>query len=191
MKITAPFSGIVDEVSPRIGELTSPQTAVVRLINLDKVYVEADVTETYLPVIKIGSEAVLNFPSINKEVTSQISQIGNYINPDNRSFKTRINIDNKDQTIKPNLMVDLKILDFQQEGIIIRSTLVQKDQTGKDYVFIVVQEDNESKVVKKLITISKEYNNEVFITEELQATDTLVNKGARIVKADDIVKISK
>lgn len=191
MKITAPFSGIVDEVSPRIGELTSPQTAVVRLINLDKVYVEADVTETYLPVIKIGSEAVLNFPSINKEVTSQISQIGNYINPDNRSFKTRINIDNKDQTIKPNLMVDLKILDFQQEGIIIPSTLVQKDQTGKDYVFIVVQEDNESKVVKKLITISKEYNNEVFITEGLQATDTLVNKGARIVKADDIVKISK
>ena len=191
MKVIAPFSGIVDEISPRIGELTSPQTAVVRLINLDKVYVEADVTETYLPVIKVGSEAVLNFPSISKEITAAISQIGNYINPDNRSFKTRINIANSDQTIKPNLMVDLKILDFQQEGIIIPSTLVQKDQAGKDYVFTLVTENGESKVVKNLITITNEYNNEVFVTEGLKATDTLVNKGARIVKADDIVKISK
>ena len=191
MRITAPFSGIIDEITPRIGELANPQMTVMRLINLDKVYVEADITETYLPVIKVGSEALLNFPSINKELTASISQIGNYINPDNRSFKTRINISNTDQTIKPNLMVDLKILDFQQEGIVIPSKLVQKDQAGEDYVFTIISSDGESKVVKNLITISNEYNNEVFVTAGLKATDTVVNKGARIVKAGDIVKISE
>ncbi|WP_299523279.1 efflux RND transporter periplasmic adaptor subunit [uncultured Lutibacter sp.] len=189
MKIIAPFSGIVDEVFPRIGELTSPQSPTVRLLNLDNVYIEADVTETYLPVVKIGTETMLNFPSIGKEVESEISQIGNYINPDNRSFKARINISNKDNSIKPNLLADLKIVDFKQEGIVIPSTLVQKDQKGNDYVFTLKTENDENIVIKKLIKISKEYNNEAFISGGLEATDTLIDKGARIVKAGDIVKV--
>ncbi len=190
MKISAPFSGIVDEIFPKYGELTSPQTPSIRLINLDKVYVEADVTETYLPVIKVGTETILNFTSIHKEINSKISQVGNYINPANRSFKTRININNADQSIKPNLLADIKIVDFKVEGIIIPSTLVQQDQNGNDYVFTLITVNNEHKVVKNLITITNEYNHEVYVSDGLNENDTLVNAGARFVKEGDLVKIS-
>ena len=189
MKITAPFSGIVDVIYPKNGELTNPQMPVIRLINLDKVYVEADITESYLPVIKVGTEAVLNFPSINKEITSEIAQIGHYINPDNRSFKTRINISNKDQSIKPNLLADLKILDFEATGIIIPSNLVQQDQTGADYVYIIKNEDGQNKIVKSLITITNEYQHNVFVTEGIAENDVLANAGARLIKEGDIVEI--
>jgi RND family efflux transporter MFP subunit len=190
MKIIAPFSGIVDEIFPRKGELTNPQTPVVRLINLENVYVEADVTEIYLPIIKVGTETKLYFPSINKEIESNIAQVGNYINPDNRSFKTRINIENKDQILKPNLLADLKILDFEADGIIIPSTLVQQDQQGNEYVFTIKTENGETKVVKNIVNVANEYNNEVYIDKGLTKNDTLVNAGARIVKANDIVEVT-
>lgn len=190
MKVIAPFGGIVDEIFPKNGELTSPQNPIVRLLNLDKVYVEADVTETYLPVIKVGTETILNFPSIDKEIMAKITQIGNFINPDNRSFKTRINIDNKDQSIKPNLLANLKIMDFQSDGIIIPSTLVQQDQFGIDYVFTIETMNDENKIIKKIITIGNEYNHEVFIVTGLEENDTLVNAGAKLVKTGDLVKIS-
>ncbi len=190
MKIIAPFSGVVDEIFPKNGELTSPQMPVVRLLNLTNVYVEAEVTETYLPTVKIGTEANIYFPSIHKEVNSKIAQIGNYINPDNRSFKTRINISNKDRLIKPNLLADLKILDFEADGIIIPSTLVQQDQNGNNYVFIINATNEEKIVVKKLIDIDNEYNHEVYISNGLTENDTLINTGARLVKAGEIVKIS-
>ncbi len=189
MKVIAPFSGIVDEIFPKNGELTNPQTPVIRLINLDKVYVEAEITESYLPVIKIGTETVLNFPSINKEITSEIAQIGHYINPDNRSFKTRINISNKDQSIKPILLADLKILDFEATGIKIPSNLVQQDQTGADYVFIIKNENSQNKIVKSLITITNEYQHNVFVTEGISENDVLANAGARLIKEGDIVEI--
>ncbi|GGK43225.1 MULTISPECIES: efflux RND transporter periplasmic adaptor subunit [Flavobacteriaceae] len=189
MKIIAPFSGIVDVIYPKNGELTNPQMPVIRLINLDKVYVEADITESYLPVIKVGTEAILNFPSINKEITSEIAQIGHYINPDNRSFKTRINISNKDQSIKPNLLADLKILDFEATGITIPSNLVQQDQTGADYVYIIKNEDGQNKIVKSLITITNEYQHNVFVTEGIAENDVLANAGARLIKEGDIVEI--
>lgn len=191
MKITAPFSGTVDEIFPRLGELTNPQMPAVRLLNLDNVYVEADVTETYLPIIKEGTETVVHFTSINKEITSKISQVGNYINPANRSFKIRVNLDNKDQSIKPNLLADIKIVDFETKGIIIPSSLVQQDQNGNNYVFTVIAENNEQKVVKNIITVDNEYNHEVYVSAGLTANDTLVNAGARFVKEGDIVKISK
>lgn len=191
MRITAPFSGVVDEIFPRLGELTSPQMPAVRLLNLDNVYVEADVTETYLPIIKAGTETFVHFTSINKEINSKISQVGNYINPANRSFKIRIDIDNKNQSIKPNLLADIKIVDFESTGIIIPATLVQQDQTGNNYVFTVVAENNRQKVVKNIIAIANEYNNEVFVSEGLKENDTLVNAGARLVKNGDQVKISK
>ncbi|MDP3313619.1 efflux RND transporter periplasmic adaptor subunit [Lutibacter sp.] len=191
MKIIAPFSGIVDEIFPRIGELTSPQMPTVRLLNLDNVYVEADVTETYLPVVKVGTETVLKFNSINKEINSKISQVGNYINPDNRSFKTRINISNKDQTIKPNLLTNLKIVDFKEEGLIIPSELVQKDQNGNDYVFTIKSNKGGNVIAKNIITVKKEYNKETLVSEGLTKNDTLVNLGSRIVKEGDIVKINQ
>ena len=189
MKIIAPFNGIVDEIFPKNGELTSPQTPVIRLINLDKVYVEADVTETYLTVVKNGTEASMYFPSIDKRIDSKITQISNYINPDNRSFKVKINVPNKDKLIKPNLLADLKILDFKSEGLIIPSTLVQQDQKGNNYVYTLENKNNERVVVKKLISVANEYKNEIFVRDGLVANDTLVNAGARLVKAGDVVKI--
>ncbi|WP_456376954.1 efflux RND transporter periplasmic adaptor subunit [Lutibacter sp.] len=190
MKIIAPFSGIVDEIFPKKGELTNPQIPIIRLLNLDKVYVEADVTETYLPVIKKGTETIVNFPSIHKVMNAKITQIGNYINPDNRSFKTKINLSNKDQSIKPNLLADLKFLDFKADGIIIPSTLVQQDQNGNNYVFTIQTKNGEHTIVKNIITAAKEYNNETYVSEGLAINDTIVNKGSRQVQPGEIVKIN-
>lgn len=190
MKIIAPFSGIVDEIFPKNGELTNPQMPVVRLLNLDRVYVEADVTETYLPVMKVGTETVVNFPSIHKEMVSNITQIGNYINPDNRSFKTRINLTNNDHSIKPNLLANIKFLDFKANGISVPSNLVQQDQNGNDYIFTIKTINGEHTIIKSIITVAKEYKHEIYVSEGLAENDTIVNEGARQVQAGEIVKIS-
>ena len=190
MKIIAPFSGIVDEIFPKNGELTNPQMPVVRLLNLDRVYVEADVTESYLPVMKVGTETVVNFPSIHKEMVSNITQIGNYINPDNRSFKTRINLTNNDHSIKPNLLANIKFLDFKANGISVPSNLVQQDQNGNDYIFTIKTINGEHTIIKSIITVAKEYKHEIYVSEGLAENDTIVNEGARQVQAGEIVKIS-
>ena len=189
MKIIAPFSGVVDEIFPKKGELTNPQTPIIRLVNLDKVYIEAEVTESYLPYIKIGNESLISFPSINREIISTVAQVGNVINPNNRSFKTKINIPNEDNNLKPNLLADIKIVDFESNGVVIPSTLIQKDKIGASYVYTVSNRDTEFTVTKKLITIANEYDNKSLIEEGLTDQDTLVNRGSRIVRNGEIVRL--
>jgi multidrug efflux pump subunit AcrA (membrane-fusion protein) len=88
------------------------------------------------------------------------------------------------------LLADLKILDFEADGIIIPSTLVQQDQNGNNYVFVIETTNQEKIVVKKLVGIGSEYNHEVYISSGLTENDTLINNGARLVKAGEIINIS-
>ncbi len=191
MKIIAPFSGTIDEIFAKVGAISSPQFPFLRVVNLSKVYIESEITETYLKDIKKGTDVVVNFPSLDKEITTKITQVGNFINPSNRSFKARVDIYNKNNTIKPNLLADIRIKDFEATGIIIPSYIIQKDQQNNSFVYTLLKEDANYKVIKKHITIGKEYNNQSYISEGLNPKDLIIDKGAHSVQIDDEVVLAK
>ena len=189
MKVIAPFSGVIDQVFAKTGELSAPQKPFLRLVNLSKVYIESEVTETYLKSIKKGTEVLLNFSSIGTTVEASISQVGNFINPNNRSFKTRIDLKNSNNELKANLLADIKVNDFKANGIVIPSRLVQKDSDDQTFVYTIEPNGNNHKVVKTYMTEAMKYDNRSYISEGLLSTSILVDKGARLVKNNEDVKL--
>ena len=191
MKIIAPFSGTIDQVFAKAGELSSPQLPFLRLINLNKVYLESEITEAYLKEVKKGTEVIINFPSIQKEISSKISQVGNYINPNNRSFKTRVDIRNNSNDIKANQLADIKINDFSVNGIVIPSNILQKDRDGNYFVYTISSKDSMKIVVKTTVIVGKEYKNLSYISNGLTENDLVIDKGSRVVKTDDEVILTR
>ena len=189
MKIIAPFSGVIDQIFAKTGELTSPQMPFLRLVNLNTVYVESEITETYLKAIKKGTEVLLNFRSIGTTLEASISQVGNFINPNNRSFKTRIDLENPNNELKANLLADIKINDFKATGIVIPSRLVQKDSNDQTFVYTIEPNGNTHTVVKTNMTEAMNYENLSYISEGLLPTSILVDKGARLVNNNEDVKL--
>ena len=63
-KITAPFDGVIDEVIKDQGTVVAPGpgSEVFRIINLDQMYIETDVPESYLASIEKGKEVEVQFP---------------------------------------------------------------------------------------------------------------------------------
>ena len=189
MKIIAPFSGIIDQVFAKTGELISPQTPFFRLVNLDNVYIESEITETYLKAITKGTKALVHFNSINTTIEASITQVGNFINPNNRSFKTRIDIKNTNNDLKANLLANIKINDFNASGIVIPSKFIQQDRNGNTFVYVLEAEENFLKVVKTYVKEANSYNNFSYISEGLDSKSNLVGKGARLVENGEIVKL--
>lgn len=185
MRLTAPFSGIVDEIFFKQGELTGPQTPILRLINLSKMYVEVEVPESYLKSVKKGTPVILDFSAIGKKVNAQISEVSHYINPDNRSFKIRINLNNADGALKPNLLANIDINDFSGKGVVLPKNIIQMNQQGEKFVYIVQKDSTSSKVSKRVLELGTEYNNEVLITKGLKADETIVNEGGKFLKDGD------
>uniref|UniRef100_UPI0035625DC4 efflux RND transporter periplasmic adaptor subunit n=1 Tax=Labilibaculum sp. TaxID=2060723 RepID=UPI0035625DC4 len=99
--IVAPFDGVIDEIYQKKGELASPSIPFAQLVNIDKIYVEGDVSESFLNYIKAGELVELNFPAINFQTQASITRTSDVIDPGNRSFKIRVNLNNPDHKIKP------------------------------------------------------------------------------------------
>ena len=187
LKISAPFSGTIDEMFAKIGGLAAPMIPAVRLVNLNQIHVESEVTETYLKYIRKGTQVELFFPSIGKNVRANVSQVGNYINPNNRSFKVRVDINNQNNELKANLLADIKINDFKETGIVIPAKLIQKDREGKQYVYTVIKDKENYLSKKNYIKAGMTYENDAFIIEGIQKDDLIVDKGSRLIKADEMV----
>jgi RND family efflux transporter MFP subunit len=148
--ITAPFNGIIDEIHQKKGELAGPSIKFAQLVNIDQVYVEADVSESYLNYIKAGEMADLEFPAISFATKAPIYRTSNIIDPSNRSFKVRINLNNPGHKIKPNLISVLKIKDYEiDNAIVVPSIIVKKDFEGS-YLYLVKKEGKNLIAKKKL-----------------------------------------
>ena len=191
LKISAPFSGTVDEVFSKIGGLANPMAPAIRLVNLKQVHVESEVTETYLKYIKKGTEVELFFPTIGKNISTKVNQVANYINPNNRSFKIRIKVNNPNNELKANLLANLKINDFKQNGIVIPTKLIQMDRMGDSFVYTLKKEKDAYVVEKTYIVQKMTYANESFIAEGLLEDALIVDKGARLIKANETVIIAE
>lgn len=188
-RIVAPFDGVVDEIFPKMGELTSPQTQVLRLVNLDKVYIKADVSEAYLGKVKEGTEVEVYFPAFDETVEAKIEMTGNFINPNNRTFKITVNIDNKDNFVKPNLMAYVKIKDFEKENaLIVPERLIQEMPNGGKFVYTSENESGVTVVNKKDIKTGLSYQNETMVLSGISSNDIIVDQGARSIKDSQTVK---
>lgn len=150
--VRAPFSGIIDDVPVKKGSVILPgQTAIARLVNLNNMYVRSDLSESYLGKIKVGTLVQIYFPAINKKMTSKVRQVGNFINPNNRTFYIEIGVPNKGNTIKPNLMATLKMADYRSDNaLVVPEDIVQEDSEGNSYVFTLA-DDKGKKIVKKIL----------------------------------------
>jgi len=85
--IKAPFTGIIDEVITEQGSLVSPGVSpLMRIVNLDNMYIETDVPESHISNIVKNKEVSIYFPVLAKTIQSKINQVGNYINPINRTL---------------------------------------------------------------------------------------------------------
>ena len=186
--ITAPFSGVVDEISLKVGEMAAPQMPAFRLINTDEMYIKADVTERYLSVIKEGDLVEVNFPGVGVKQASKVGRIGQYINPNNRTFKIRLKLNNEGNKLKPNLLGELKIRDYVNDStIVVPTSLIQMTPSGEEFVYTL--ENNQAR--KVMVTTGQSYNDRVEVLSGLQPGAVLINKGARSIKEGENVIVEE
>jgi RND family efflux transporter MFP subunit len=190
--IRAPFSGVIDEVITEQGTVVGAgQTPVIRLVNLDDMYIESDIPESFITNVTIGKEVQVYFPILGDTIYSKVRQVGSYINPNNRAFKIEVAVSNNNGHVKPNLTAKLMINDYTNEkAILIPQSIISENAEGQQYVYVTEIKDNNEAVAKKsIVETGRTQNDMVEIIDGLKDNDILVNEGARNVKDGQTVKI--
>ena len=192
-KIYAPFDGEVDEIISNQGSNLIPGVSQsLRLVNLDKIYAEASVSEKYISFIEEGTEAIVQVPLLGKEIKSQVIQTGNFINPSNRTFRVEVPVENIDNKIKQNLDAKIKINIYsKKDAVVIPLRIVREDASGRNFVYVMNQDVKEGVYVtaKTFISLGNKNNTDVEVTEGLKIGDMIVLEGASIVEDSQRVKL--
>ena len=191
-RILAPFDGTIDDIVADVGSNLAPGlTPILRIINIEKMKVIAEIPEIHIPYIKKNKNVKIYVPILDKQILGNISSVGNFINPNNRSFSIEIKLFNESNELKPNMTVSLEINDYQNENaILIPSKDILEDEEGNFYVYKLVSDSNDSyKSNKIMILKGKSYNNMTEIKTGLKEDDLIINDGLRQVEDGQIVKV--
>jgi membrane fusion protein (multidrug efflux system) len=190
--VRAPFSGTIDNVLTEQGSVVSPgQTQLFRIVNLRDMYIETDVPETYISSVTKGKKVKVSFPVLGKSLDAQIRQAGNFINPNNRTFKIEIDVPNKDNSIKPNLTARLRINDYTNENaLLIPQNIISENAEGEQYIYVLKNKENDKAEAQRvIIKTGKTQGDVIEVLEGLKDGDEIIKEGARSVKDGQSVKI--
>jgi len=182
--IRAPFSGTIDEVFVEKGQIVAPSPqGLMRIINLGNMYVSTSVPETYIGKLKVGTEVDVFLTSLGKTYKGRVRQVGNYLNPNNRSFGIEVSVPNPENLLRPNQVAKLKIIDYtSKNAIVVPTNVVQEDATGNKFVFTVTNSNGKTGTAKKvLVKIGKSSDNVTEIISGLSANDIIVTEGVNSI----------
>ena len=191
-KIYAPFDGEIDEIISNLGSNLVPGSPILRVVNLDIIYAEAQVPEKYVSSIELGTEALVSIPLLNKEITSKIVQSGNFINPNNRTFRVEAPVENKDKRIKQNLNARIKIKNYSNiKALVVPLRVIREDASGRPFIYKLAETDKKDILLTVKIFVETGANNdeEIEITKGLSIGDIIVLEGANNVEDNQRVRV--
>ena len=192
-EVRAPFSGTIDDVITEQGSVVAPGASqLMRIVNLEDMYIETAVPEAYLTSVTYGKPVKVEFPVLGKQIDTKIRQTGSFINPANRTFKIEVDVPNNDGMIKPNLTAKLKINDYtNNNAILIPLSVISENAQGQQYVYVVeeVNTNNVGKTKRVIIETGKSQGDNIEVLSGLEIGMNVVEEGARSVKEGQDVEI--
>jgi len=192
--VTAPFNGTIDEVLTEKGKVVAPGLNLFRIVNLSNMYVTANVPENYIGQLKLGATVDVYLNSLGKNYQGKVRQIGNYINPNNRTFGIEIALPNPDNLLRPNQVAVLRIEDYKNpKAILLPENILQETADGSKVIYVVdkIDSNNTAKATQKAIEIGYTSGAFVEVKSGLQIGEIVITEGGKALKDGQTVEVIK
>jgi cobalt-zinc-cadmium efflux system membrane fusion protein len=172
--LTSPITGIVVERNATIGATVNSDANVFKIIDLSRVWIDANVFEKDLERVRRGQEvkvSVTAFPEAS--FSGRVILINSVVDPETRSVKVRTEVPNPDGRLKPDMFANVQIVtDMHRASISIPQSAVL-DDGGKTVVFVA----EGSGYKKRAVITGIQSGDRIEIRDGLNAGDKVVVKG--------------
>jgi len=172
--LNSPIDGIVVERNATVGASVGTDANLFKIIDLSRVWIDANVFEKDLQQVRSGQEVKLTVPAFpGSTFSGRVILINSVVDPDTRTVKVRTEVANPDGRLKPDMFANVQIVTaLNRTAISIPQSAVLNDD-GKSVVFVA--EGNGYK--KRQVQPGIQNNDRVEIVDGLSAGDKVVVKG--------------
>ncbi len=116
----SPQSGFVDMLKIRQGFFVKPAMTLMSIGDIDSVWVEAEVIESQISHIFPNLPVTIQIDAIpTKSFNGKVDYIYPTLDAKKRTLKVRIKLDNKDNSLKPNMFANIQIHHNEQKLLLL------------------------------------------------------------------------
>lgn len=190
--VVAPFSGTVDEVPAKVGEMGNPGMPVVRLLSGGGGKIVADVSENYANTIKAGDKALVSIADLGvNDAPSTVRTVSRTINPASRTFPVELRLSGSAAAqLRPNMVATVRIQNYSKANTtVLPVDLVQRDNENA-YVFVVEDQGGKKIAAKRVVQTGATYNGKTEITGGLKANDQVISAGYQNLNEGQTVSLA-
>lgn len=187
MSLKAPFSGVIADLPYFTqGNRVAASTEMIKIIDYGKLYLEANLPEKYFRNINRGFKVyVSSYTSTADTLSGIITQISPSIDPDARTFKCFVEVENQDEILLPGMFVkaDLVVNSAEEVIVIPRDIIVSRNRN--QIVFVV----EKGVATERIITTGLQNDKSVEVKMGLLKGESIVNSGFETLRNQSRVKI--
>jgi membrane fusion protein, heavy metal efflux system len=184
VEIRAPLSGTVVAVHKTPGEHLNQGDALLEIVNLDQVWVEAPVFEKDLARLATGKRGVFTTVADSKtEFVGTLVTIGKVIDERTRAATVVFTLPNRGGDLRIGMQANLRL----DAGEAVRAALIPReavlDHEGKKIVYVLVSGEE---FERRVVTLGDEYGDTVAVLSGLRAGERVVTQGAYQLKLQEL-----
>lgn len=187
MNIEAPFSGVIVELPYYTqGVRTNVSAELVKIMDYSELFMEINLPEKYIDVIEKQQEVhIMNYSMPDDTLKGYITQLAPVINPETRTFKSILTIDNSNYKLRPGMFVRAEVvIDSKDSAVVIPKNVIQTKQRGST-VYVVKSGIAEERIIETGL----ENPEEIEVKSGLKANERLIVKGFETLRNRSKIKI--
>ena len=187
MTIEAPFSGVISSLPYFTnGTRVASGIEMASIIDFKRLYLEANLPEKYFRNIERGYKVyVTSYTSTADTLLGTITQISPSIDPEARTFKCFVEVDNAAQVLLPGMFVKADLVVNSAEEVLVIPKDIILSRNRNQIVYVVEQ----GVASERVITTGLENANNVEIKMGLLEGENIVNSGFETLRDQSRVRI--
>lgn len=182
LHIHSPVAGTVIRIGARQGQFVTPKTELYMMVNLNQVWVYADVYEYELPWVKLGDEVEMILASVpGKTFKGSLSYIYPYAESKTRTTKVRLVFDNSELLLRPDMFAEISIQADTLEDVVVIPAEAVIRSGDRTQIFIV---RGPGKFEPRIVSLGIESNGQVAVLAGVDAGDEVVTSAQFLVDSE-------
>ena len=189
-KVSMPFDSSIEDSYVELGDYLKKGDSIAKVVDLDPIFVSSTANEREISNIRIKQNAQVKIGDVLYD--GMVNYISKTSDPNTRSFKIQVEVQNNNYSILSGLTSEIQILGPSTEAYFIPSSLVTLNNAGKIGVKIIL--DDKVKFIPIQIVSdtgdgywisSKELNSKESVDIIIQGQDfTVDGEQVEIIKND-------
>lgn len=188
-EIHSPIDGFVTDRPLFAGETANPGTPLITVMETSTLIAKTHIAQSLTQQIRVGDEAELQVPGIDKPVPAKVSLISPALDPGSTTLEVWLNIDNRAGKLKVGTPVRVSITGVSiDKALKVPASSILTAQDGAKSVMVV---GADSAAHRKPVTLGIQDSEDVQILGGVTASDMVITTGAYGLDEGTKVKIGK